>query len=207
MSASEVVCGTCGATFEHAGGRGRPPVHCPACRKPRGQDPNRPATVARSKAKRDRVEAAAGRAEVSAPLDAAMRMAFALEAHPDPVKAAQFAGLTLDPAEARALEKRARELYPDGLGNAALSGMAKATIGAMLHHIWSNVAHLKVDFTAGGAKALGQLVGQLVGADDAPASAEFHFTLTAASGEPLSVVRDPDKVMRPKLDDAKGAKR
>lgn len=130
-------------------------------------------------------------------------MAFALEAMPNPVQAAQFAGLTQDPKHALVLAKAARELYPQGVGKAALSGMGKAVMGLMMQTLWENVAHLKPDFIAGGAKAVGQLLSNLDSANETPASAEYVFTLTGASGESVSLIRDPAKVMRPKLPEDK----
>jgi hypothetical protein len=199
MSDSEKLCEACGKAYKLTPGPGRPPKFCPKCRKPRGIDGNRAATVARSNAKAQNAVAAAERSAVSTTIEQAMRMAFALEAHADPVRAAAFAGLTLDPVQAKALAKAAREIYPDGVSNIVLSGLGRAVLGGMLLHLASNTAHLKPDFTAGGAKALGQLMTALSSSEDAPTTGDFVFNLTGASGQTVSVVRDPATVVRPKL--------
>jgi len=199
MSDSAKICHKCGASYEQKPGPGRPSRYCVACRKPRGVDPDPAATVARTRAKARQVEEATVRAAVATPVVDAMRMAFALEAHSDPVKAAAFAGLTLDATVAHALAKEARKLYPDGVTNIAMTGLARATLGGMLLHLAHHTAHLKPDYTAGGARAVGQLMTTLAADHRPTGDGTFTFNLTSASGEPVSVVRDPATVARPKL--------
>lgn len=192
------VC-ACGTRFTVVRGRGRPAVHCPSCRKPRGIDRDPAATQRRSNARANAVAEAEARTALATPVVDAMRMAFALEAHSDPVKAAAFAGLTLDATVAHQLAREARKLYPDGVSNIALTGLARATLGGMLLHLAHHTAHLKPDYTAGGARAVGQLMTALAADHRPTGDGTFTFNLTSASGEPVSVVRDPATVARPKL--------
>lgn len=126
-----------------------------------------------------------------------MRVAVALEVHTDPAQAVAFAGLDVPPPDAAALARAARDLYPDGVNNAALSALVRANLGSMLLDLWGATAHLKPDYIAGGVRALGQLLGMLVSGENAPSSGNFIFQLTSSSGATISVLRDPAAVVRP----------
>ncbi len=200
MSDAAKLCGACGRAYKLTPGPGRPPKFCPRCRKPRGRDPNRAATVARSNAKAQNAAEAVDRAAVSSSIEQAMRMAFAMEAHADPVQAAAFAGLTTDPVQAKALAKAARAIYPDGVNNAALGGLGRAALGPMLLQLLNSVPHLKPDYIAGGMRALVQMITILLGNDSTAGdgAGTYVFNLTSASGAEIPVIRDPANVVRPK---------
>ena len=76
---------------------------------------------------------------------------------------------------------------------------ASAPDKPFLLHLAHNTAHLKPDYTAGGARAVGQLMTTLAADHRPTGDGTFTFNLTSASGEPVSVVRDPATVARPKL--------
>ena len=110
-----LTCETCGATYAHAaGGRGRPPKHCPDHRKTRGRSrardtATRERAAARQRTKRRGQSAAAVRAE----LDQALQLAAAMAVYKRPADAARWVGLELDADRLARLVKLAKTHHGD----------------------------------------------------------------------------------------------
>jgi hypothetical protein len=173
-----VKCATCGRDFEPKA-KGRPPKHCPECRKPSSGPIDLDAARARrTGVQREQREAAADRTVAVDQLARAARLAIALPSAPDARTAALSVGLDVEGAELEVLEALARRAFGDlAAGGAMAAGAFIARVATLLAQLTLDRAHLIAPRDlAMAARNLMSMREQLLG-DGAPKHAFSSFTV------------------------------
>lgn len=181
------ACATCGEDFA-ANARGRPAVHCPACRKPRSGRGDESANGERAQEQRRRKRASTGEARIAADADRLRRVALALSAESDDGRAVSWAGV--EASEPAVLAGEARAAFPelaDPGDMRAVGRMLRAAMGLAALQLWRRLPEVPPGQLAGVLRALSDAQEAIGEANGATAYATINLTVIGPDGVPLAL--------------------
>lgn len=191
-----LTCATCGIAYEHVPSPkgGKPPKHCPAHRKVRGEVRDAKGAADRRRARRA-AQAKGKQAEaVAADAFQVADLAAALSVFGDPVEAARFVGVAASGRQLERLVEQAKAQHagvvegdPAELGRRLVAGlhlMLNSTVRQRFDIAPRDLPHV--------ARALSQIHVAIVG-DKTPRVAELTMLVVGADGKPF----DPNATPQP----------
>ena len=190
------VCKGCGEEYEHVftAKGGKPPLYCPAHRKPQGslENADHEGNAARRKARQNAMAEGARKASVAADAITAADLAAGLSIFTDPTTAARYVGISQRGEDLAELVEAARRDHAGVVDGdpAELGRRLNAAIHLLLNSVVRDRDQLAPRDRGQAGRALAQ-IHQYLGGSEQSRFAEINLTVVGADGRPMDILADP----------------